>query len=820
MPAPEMSLSIVRKFVGLAVLLAGAAVGATAGSGNYLVITAEEYAGSAPLIQFADAKAAMGFNVSTYVAANGTSRSTIKTYIENWYNPSVNCYVLIVGDTDGTSSATTEAIPHWVGSGSQNATTDLPYACMDAGDDWYPEIFIGRFSVRSVSMLQDVVDKTLLVESGNYSDPTYTKRAAFLATDDSTAQAEQNHDWVIDNYMTPAEFDSIKIYAGQGGGTADVTAAVNQGCLFTVYFGHSSSSGWWSPSFGTSNVQALSNDGLYGLAMGWSCNTSRYSSDECVGETWLREAHKGAAAYLSASDYVWWGSVSAWDSSRRMERYFFESFFVDGIWEVGPAWQAALWRILADPDYGPTHDHTRNIFEEFVLLGDPALKLPGGCPEAGELTLNHQMYACEDLAGIIVADCGLDLNPGAIDTVEITVDSTSEPTGETVLLTETGPNTAEFAGTLALSETNAPGVLLVADRDAVTATYIDEDNGQGQQITVTDIASVDCVAPLISNVRTAGIGSTSATIAFDADEPVASTVFYGLSCDALIYEASSGTYDTTPSVLLDELASLTRYYYAVQAEDEPGNTTYDDSGGACYTFFTAGGPVLIYDFPLDMDPGWSTLGEWAFGHPTGQGGTAHGHPDPTAGATGANVYGVNLNGDYSLTPGGPYYLTAGPLDLTNIVEVQLTFQRWLNTDYQPYVDAMVDVSNNGSHWVRLWENPGGNDITENSWSLQEYDISAVADNQGTVYIRWGYEVASDAWAYSGWNIDDIEIWGVVPHGDLDADGDIDYYDFGILSDCLDGPEVPFGTGCGGSDLDGDGDVDLRDFALLQEASTG
>jgi len=49
---------------------------------------------------------------------------------------------------------------------------------------------------------------------------------------------------------------------------------------------------------------------------------------------------------------------------------------VDNIWEVGPAWQAALWKILADPDFGPAHDHTRNIFEEMVLLGDPALRLP------------------------------------------------------------------------------------------------------------------------------------------------------------------------------------------------------------------------------------------------------------------------------------------------------------------------------------------------------------------------------------------------------------------------------------------------------------
>jgi len=43
-----------------------------------------------------------------------------------------------------------------------------------------------------------------------------------------------------------------------------------------------------------------------------------------------------------------------------------------------------------------------------------------------------------------------------------------------------------------------------------------------------------------------------------------------------------------------------------------------------------------------LDPGWSRTGEWAFGQPLGQGGDQYGYPDPTSGATGPNVLGVNL----------------------------------------------------------------------------------------------------------------------------------------------------------------------------------
>ena len=140
-----------------------------------------------------------------------------------------------------------------------------------------------------------------------------------------------------------------------------VAAAVNEGVMFTVYFGHSGSSGWSSPGFHTSDVMALTNEGKYGIAFGWSCSSAAFTSDECFGEAWLRAPHKGAAGYLSASSFVWWGTESAWESSRRMERNFFRAFFEKNLWRVGVAWQAALWDILADPDFGPGHDHTRNI---------------------------------------------------------------------------------------------------------------------------------------------------------------------------------------------------------------------------------------------------------------------------------------------------------------------------------------------------------------------------------------------------------------------------------------------------------------------------
>lgn len=163
---------------------------------------------------------------------------------------------------------------------------------------------------------------------------------------------------------------------------------------------------------------------------------------------------------------------------------------------------------------------------------------------------------------------------------------------------------------------------------------------------------------------------------------------------------------------------------------------------------------------LDTSPGWPMQGEWAFGTPTGGGGVSHGFPDPTSGYTGSNVYGVNLGGDYSLTAGGPYYLTTGPIDCSGKSGISLRFRRWLNSDYQTFAYATVEVSNNGTSWTPIWNN-GATEIKESSWTLCEYPIP-VADDMPSVYIRWSYQVASGAFAYSGWNIDDVEISGTDP----------------------------------------------------------
>jgi len=373
------------------------------------------------------------------------------------------------------------------------------------------------------------------------------------------------------------------------------------------------------------------------------------------------------------------------------------------------------------------------------------------CSSMGAISLDSSLYACSDTAESSVVDCDLNTSNSMIETVTVTIASDSEPGGESVLLTETGAETADFRGAIALDAVDSAGVLMVANGDTVTATYVDADDGQGgTNVTVTATATVDCTGPMITNVQVSGIGLENATVVFDTDEPATGTVRYGLSCGALTDSVAESDAGTAHSLTLTGLSDGTRYYFAVDAVDEQGTPSTDDNGGSCYSFATLD---VVYSFPMDTDPGWTTKGLWAWGQPTGGGGQ-YGGPDPTSGYTGSYVYGYNVSGDYENRL-SETHLTSTAIDCTGLSNVTLRFWRWLGVETPTYDHAYVRVSNNGSIWTTIWQNTG--EVTDSSWIVQEFDISVVADDASTLYLRWTMGTTDRSWQYCGWNIDDVQL---------------------------------------------------------------
>jgi len=388
--------------------------------------------------------------------------------------------------------------------------------------------------------------------------------------------------------------------------------------------------------------------------------------------------------------------------------------------------------------------------QSFSLCVSPQLV---ACSSKGIIALDAPLYGCDSTVHIKVVDCDLNTDDTVIETVTVTIASDTEPDGEVVLLTETEAETADFRGTIDLSVDDDAGVLQVGDADILTATYIDADDGEGGvDVVVTATSTVDCQGPAITGVTVVDIGPDRATVTFETDEPALATVRYGLDCGTLDDSVTGDKLTTAHSLTVTGLGYGTQYFLAIDAVDGQGNPSTDDHGGDCYSFATLD---VVYDFPMNTDPGWSTQGEWAFGKPLGGG--SH-NQDPTSGYTGDNVYGYNLAGDYP-DDLPARYLTTTTLDCVGLTDTKLYFRRWLGVESNSFYDeATIEVSNNGTNWNVIWNATAtGGDIADTEWKLMTYDISAIADNQDTVYIRWGMGPTDGGTTFPGWNIDDVQI---------------------------------------------------------------
>ncbi len=235
-----------------------------------------------------------------------------------------------------------------------------------------------------------------------------------------------------------------------------------------------------------------------------------------------------------------------------------------------------------------------------------------------------------------------------------------------------------------------------------------------------------------------------------------------------------------------------------------------------------GTPEMIYEFPLDSDPGWSMEGEWEFGQPTGEGGE-HGGPDPTSSHTGSYVYGYDLSGTGNYHGDYEYLITEQDLtslaiDCSDVLGVELRFRRWLGVEQPEYDHAYVRVSNNGSDWTTVWQNSAT--ISDTAWTAQSFDISEVADGQPTVYLRWTMGITDSAWFYCGWNIDDIEIWAIPTMVDCNGNGIADDVDIaeGTSDDCNNN-EIPDECDVAGGTSDDCNENDVPDECDIDEGTS-
>lgn len=440
-------------------------------------------------------KVKKGFKVTVaYTDVIGTTTTAIKSYLQGIYqgaNPM--SFVLLVGDV--------AQIPTFAGSAGSHYT-DLRYFEY-TGDD-LPEVYYGRFSAQTTAQLQPQIDKTLMYEQFTMPDPSYLNQALLVAGDDASYEMTHANGQIYygeQNYYNAAHQVVQNMYYQPLDNAATSTIIRNKisaGVGFANYTAHCSSSGWASPSFSTSNVNALTNANKYGMWIGNCCQSNTFYESECFGEAALRKANGGAIGYIGGSnnsywdeDY-WWGvgltpSVIAQPTYTGSGRGAYDGYWHDLANEVNntTTWYPTQGQMTVCGNIAvqaSTSSLKQYYWEIYHLMGDPTITNFVGTPQPMTVTpnpsalmvgmttlqVNAAPYAYVALSqnGVLFATALTNASGQA----DLTFASNILTVG-TADLVVTAQNRIPYIGTITISPANEPYVSLNTFNTSNTPTY-------------------------------------------------------------------------------------------------------------------------------------------------------------------------------------------------------------------------------------------------------------------------------------------------------------------------------------------------------------
>ncbi len=276
-----------------------------------VVVTPPMFAGQ--LQDFVAWKTERGFNTILAVTGTpevGSTNTDIQSYLHGLYNNATAeqpapSFVLFVGDI--------AQMPTFTLGGD---ATDRPYCAVDG--DLVPDMYYGRFSATNPSELQAQLDKTMTYDQFTMADPSYLDNVTLIAGVDSGWAPSHGNGQI--NYGTTHYFNASHginsntyLYpASNGPVEGEIIQTVKDGVALINYTAHGNETSWHDPSMSQGDINGMTNDGKYTLAIGNCCLTSTYDYGECFGETWLRAPNKGAIGYIGGSNSTYWDEDYWW----------------------------------------------------------------------------------------------------------------------------------------------------------------------------------------------------------------------------------------------------------------------------------------------------------------------------------------------------------------------------------------------------------------------------------------------------------------------------------------------------------------------------
>ena len=245
-------------------------------------------------------KTEKGFYVDVnYTDQIGSTAAAIRTFIQGKYNEDAPTFLMIMGDKNMVPESGTGSETHCV--------TDLGYSSVDS--DMFSDMYHSRFPAENVAQMTAMLNKALEYEQLTMPDPSYLSNVLLIAGEDSGWGVTVGRPtiWYATNYYYNTEHGFANVYEYTTSNYSGCYSHLNTGVGFVNYTAHGSQTSWAGPSFTVSDVNNLTNEHKYFLAMGNCCQAADWGySSTCYGEAMVRAENKAAYAYIGSCPSTYW----------------------------------------------------------------------------------------------------------------------------------------------------------------------------------------------------------------------------------------------------------------------------------------------------------------------------------------------------------------------------------------------------------------------------------------------------------------------------------------------------------------------------------
>ncbi len=249
-------------------------------AGRMVIITADAYINN--LDDFKEWKRMKGIETKVVpISSIGNNTTAIANFIQNEYDAGDLVWVLLVGDGN-------EVIPGVGTIGTAYGKDADPVYAYTAGSDYYPDIFISRFSSRSgnAQNIDKQVSRSIEYEKSPQSaDWYYVGLGVASALTGGTGYADSTRmNWLRDSLLAYTYTTVNKSY-DYWGTTALIKGYIEAGTSIINYMGHGSVSGWGNGGgFHTSDINNLNNPWMLPFVISVACVVGNFDGYDCYCE--------------------------------------------------------------------------------------------------------------------------------------------------------------------------------------------------------------------------------------------------------------------------------------------------------------------------------------------------------------------------------------------------------------------------------------------------------------------------------------------------------------------------------------------------------